>query len=72
MAQAHKLSVDDVLIARAEFERLRDAMYVLETTLIDVRNDLVDGSSKYPEAFAALAKAAQSTVGEGLQPKAVG
>ena len=68
------LSADEVLLALSDYERLRDAMYVLESAIEDVAIDLQGAPTKadYAAAVMHLRLAAVETVEASPEPAAIG
>lgn len=57
-----------------ELETLRDRIYVLESAIEDVRNDLTQshGLQDYADAYVHLLKGALGVAGSRIEPKAIG
>ena len=66
---------DEVLLSRRSWERLRDALYRLETTAEDVAHDLTAGRptrADYVGALAHLSEAVRELQEVSLEPTAMG
>ena len=68
------LSSDEVLLAVGDYERLRDAVYVLESAIEDVAIDLQGAPAKadYVAAIMHLRMAAAEVVEASPEPAAIG
>lgn len=73
LAQQHRLGDDEVLVARASFEGLRDFIYRIEAALQDVDADLASGADpeEYRRALWHLYEAAADARSIVFEPKAV-
>lgn len=74
LAESHGLGSDDVLLSRADFERLRDLLYLIESALQDVDGDLAGGadSAEYRQALWHLYRTAAAVRTVSLEPRAIG
>ena len=74
VADEHRLSPDDVLIARSSFEAVRDLLYRVEAALQDVDADLAAGAEpdEYRKALWHLYEAAADARAFAFEPRAVG
>jgi hypothetical protein len=74
VAVEHRLSPEDVLIARSSFEAVRDLLYRIEAALQDVDADLAAGAEpdEYRKALWHLYEAAADARAFAFEPRAVG
>lgn len=74
VAVEHRLSPEDVLIARSSFEAIRDLLYRIESALQDVDADLGSGADpdEYRRALWHLYEAAADARSFAFEPRAVG
>ena len=74
LGERRGLSQAELLVAADDYERLRDAVYVLETALEDVDDDLRGSPTRtdYAGAVAYLRSAAAEVVESVPEPTAIG
>lgn len=73
-AEARGLAADEAVIGAADWERLRDALYILETGIEDARRDLGAARTKADlhDALEDLVRAATEALGARVEPRAFG
>lgn len=73
-ADARGLATDEAVIGAADWERLRDALYILETGIEDARRDLGEARTKadLQKALQDLIRAASEAHDARVEPRAFG
>lgn len=74
LAQVHSLGEDDILLARGDFETVRDLLYRIETAWDDALQDLseADSPSEMLEALGGLKGIIQELRRFRIEPRAIG
>lgn len=72
-AEARSLAADEAVVAASDWERLRDALYILETGMEDARRDLRSARTKadLEAALGDLLGAAGEALAARLEPRAL-
>ncbi len=72
-AGARGLAADEAIIGAADWERLRDALYILETGIEDARRDLTSARTKadLENALEDLIRAATEALEARVEPRAL-